>query len=191
MKQTILWMAGLLLPATFTSLAAQTNWNAKNNPVVASINAQYADKYIAPRPALTPAELYPEAGSYQLTGNTDAGPVTVTVDAQNKGKIWVKGLPEGTFSALLRQSPAVYKIQAQKTEEGLAVPEGTLIYDAENSVLRICIGKSFEETNPEMVFTTEPEAAVTVKTKNSKSKKEITPKFRLYSATKMAGVKEE
>lgn len=184
-------MAGLLLPATAITLAAQTSWNAKNNPVVASINAQYADKYIAPRPALTQAELYPETGSFQLTENTAAAPVTVTVDAQNKGMVWVKGLPEGTFRALLRKTPAVYKIQAQKNEEGLAVAEGTLVYDAENSTLRVCIGKSFDETNPESAFAAEPEPPVAVKAKTGKSKKEAAPKCRIYTATKISPVQEE
>lgn len=56
--------------------------------------------------------------------------------------MWIEGLPQGRVKAMLRKSPATYKIPAQKTEEGKEVAEGTLMFDKETNTLSICIGKT-------------------------------------------------
>src|SRR5678815_5921834 len=74
--------------------------------------------------------------------------VTVTLDDQNKGYAWVDGLPQGKVKAVLRQSPATYKIPAQKTESGTDVPEGTLIYDKDTKTISIMLGREYNDQDP-------------------------------------------
>ena len=175
---------------------AQQTWDPKKNPTVDSINAKYADKIVPPRPALTIDQVYPVIGQYQSTVNMDASNVAVVLDEASHGIIWVTGLPQGKIKAMLKRSPATYRIPAQTGEDGKMIPEGTLIYDKDANVLNIVIGKPFNENDPGQVFlpkTTDEvvaEEPVTVKTKTKTSAgktktKEVQPKAWTYTGTKV------
>ena len=116
--------------------------------------------------------------------------VTVYLDAESKGIVWVEGLPEGKFKAFLKKSPSTYRIISQKTESGVQIPEGTLFFDPEANVLNIAIGKEYNEEDPTSVFassvsaetvTAEPAVAKTSKTKKAPAKSKV----KLYTATKV------
>lgn len=210
MKNTIfLVLAALLFTAT---VQAQTT--------VDSIAAKY--KLIPMPEPLTIEKTFPVLGTYQLATDasaatttstasavttTDAtagvtttsapGSVTITLDSANKGVIWVSGMPQGTFKAYLKRSPATYRILAQKTDAGKEIPEGTLMLDPATNTLNIALGKDFDEVDPAAIFALNPalnpaatptDAAaptdntvkVKVKTPTSKSKAKVT----YYTATR-------
>lgn len=187
MKKTLIIMGGIALSLLAVSANAQQTWEAKNNPTVDSITSQYTAKYIAPRPALTTADIFPAIGNYESATNPDAASVTITLDPENKGLVWVEGLPQGKISAMLRKSPATYKIPAQKTEDGKDVAEGTLVFDKENNTLSICIGKAYNAENPSAAFEMPAEQEpVATTTKTSKTKKQPAPaKAWIYTGTKI------
>jgi hypothetical protein len=199
MKKTIGIVGGIALCLFTLSVNAQTvpqttpepvkTWNPKSNPTVDSITSQYTPKYIAPKPAITQADIFPVIGKYESATNPDAASITITLDAQNKGLVWIEGLPQGMLKAMLRKSPATYKIPVQKTEDGKEIPEGTLIFEKETGSLSICIGKSYNAENPALAFSTavtELEVAPATTKKNAKSKKPAQPKPWIYTGTKMA-----
>lgn len=178
-------MAGIVLSFISLSASAQQTWDAKKNPTVDSITSQYTSKYIAPRAPLTTNDIFPVIGQYE-SSNTEAPTLNISLDEQNKGVVWVDGLPQGKIKAMLRKSPAIYKIPAQKTAEGKEVAEGTLIFDKENNTLNIALGKTYLAEDPASVFSTEPiTEEVPAKTSKSKTKKPATKKIWLYSGTKV------
>src|SRR5215212_190792 len=76
---------------------------------VDSIAAKYK---LQPMPeAMSVEKKFPALGTYQLT-TTDGASQTVTIalDQDSKGIVWVEGLPEGKFKAYLKKSPATYRI---------------------------------------------------------------------------------
>lgn len=162
-------------------------WEAQKNPTVDSIAAKYRDKIVAAPAALSQDRIFPVIGHYESTTNTDAASVSIMLDQQNKGLIWIEGLPQGKLKGLLTKSPATYKIPAQKTEDGKEVAEGTLIYDKEMNTLSICIGKIYNAENPAAAFMEVPAeeapATATAKTK-TKVKKPAAPKPWMYTGTK-------
>ncbi|MGZ3837589.1 MAG: hypothetical protein ACXVMS_08010 [Flavisolibacter sp.] len=183
MKNTIfLFLAAFLMTAT---VKAQTTAD--------SIAAKYK---LLPMPeGMTLEKTFPVLGSYHLTGTMDTtSVVTVSMDSVNKGIVWVEGLPQGKFKAYLKQSPASYRVLAQKSESGTQVPEGTLIFDPSTNTLNIALGKPYDEANPSGIFAlanpsaTGTEVAdagtqVKVKTK-TKGAKTAKNKVVFYSATK-------
>lgn len=197
MKKTIKIMGVAVLSLLTVSLSAQqtepqqqtktdTGWNAKKNPAVQEINSKYDGKLIAPKQALTNNDIFPVIGTYKSTTNPEAETLSITLDEQNKGLVWVDGLPQGRVKAMLRKSPAVYKIPAQKTADGKEVAEGTLIFDKETNTLSICIGKNYNHENPSLVFA-EPQVTeeVVVNTKKVKTKQAPQPKAWTYVGTKV------
>lgn len=196
MKKTKIILGGIALCLLSITMKAQTvpptsqpvkTWEAKNNPTVDSITSQYATKYIAPVPALNDVDFFPVIGEYKSTTNPDAASVTITLDTKNKGVVWIVGLPQGKIKAMLRKSPATYKIPAQKSEEGKDITEGTLIFNAETADLNICIGNPYHSENPELVFSTaiaESEVTSTTNKKSTKSKTKTVPKAWFYAGTK-------
>ncbi len=119
------------------------------NPTVDSILSKYT---LVPMPSqMTTEQIFPVIGQYQSSTNADQK-VTVTLDDQNKGFAWVDGLPQGKLKAVLKKSPATYKIPAQKTADGKDVPEGTLIYDKDTKVLTVLIGRPYNDQDPASVF---------------------------------------
>jgi hypothetical protein len=161
------------------------------NPTVDSILSKYT---LVPMPSqMTTEQIFPVVGQYQSSTNADQK-ITVTLDDQNKGFVWVDGLPEGRIKAVLKRSPATYKIQAQKTAEGNEVREGTLIYDKDSKVITVMLGRPFNDQDPASVFATtteEPAATMPVtKTKSNKTKtkvKKVTPPF-VFTGTKIEQV---
>ena len=109
---------------------------------------------------LRPEHSFPVLGTFQASG-TATGDVTITLDETNKGIVWVEGLPQGKFKALMKKAPATYKIPAQKTESGKAVQEGTLFYNPSSREVTIVLGRAFNDADPA--------ASLTIPTK-SKSK---------------------
>ena len=173
-------------PSTETQQQSATVEQKKyGNPTVDSILSKYT---LVPMPnPITTEQIFPVIGQYQSTTNADQK-ITVTLDDQNKGFAWVDGLPQGKVKAVLRKSPATYKIPAQKTEGGTDVPEGTLIYDKDTKTISIMLGREYNDQDPASVFTnatatTEDQSMVTndqskmdqqkpsvTKTKGSKTK---------------------
>lgn len=162
-----------------------------NNPTVTAITSKYTLKEMPGQ--LTIEKIFPAIGQYEFTADeaTGATQITVTLDPESKGTVWVEGLPQGKFKAFLRQSPATYKIPAQKNEEDKEVAEGTLIYDQEAKTLSIIIGQAYNDTDPASAFAApmEDDAAeeMKVKTAKSKVKKEKEKKVKpvVYVATKI------
>jgi hypothetical protein len=109
---------------------------------------------------LKPEHSFPILGSFTASGNATAN-VTISLDETNKGIVWVDGLPQGKFKALMKKAPATYKIPAQKTESGKSVPEGTLFYNPSSKEVTIVLGRAFNNADPQ--------ASLTISTK-SKSK---------------------
>jgi len=137
-------------PATQMQQSATVEQKKYGNPTVDSILSKYT---LVPMPnPITTEQIFPVIGQYQSTTNADQK-VTVTLDDQNKGYAWVDGLPQGKVKALLKKSPATYKIPAQKTEGGTDVPEGTLIYDKDTKTISIMLGREFNDQDPASVFT--------------------------------------
>jgi hypothetical protein len=199
MKKTFFVMGGIALSLlTLTTAAQQTDslpaqpvktWEAKSNPTVDSITAKYKDKMVVVRPALTTADIFPVLGEFESATNTDAAHITITQDEQNKGVIWIAGLPQGKIKAMLRKSPATYKIPAQKNEEGKDVGEGTLIFDKETNTLSILIGKEYNSADPATAFvpvaTPAEEVKIKTKTAKTKVKTEKKPQTWTYTGTKI------
>jgi hypothetical protein len=119
------------------------------NPTVDSILSKYT---LVPMPnPITTEQIFPVIGQYQSTTNADQK-ISVTLDDQNKGYAWIDGLPQGKVKAILKASPATYKIPAQKTEGGTDVPEGTLIYNKDTKTISVMLGREFNDQDPASVF---------------------------------------
>jgi len=181
---------------SFSAVNAQQTWDPKKNPTVDSINAKYADKMLPARPPVTIDQVFPVIGQYQSTVNMDASNVTIALDEASRGIVWVTGLPQGKIKAMLKRSPATYRIPAQTGEDGKMIPEGTLIYDKDANTLNIVIGKPYNEEDPGKVFlppttdevVAEQPTVVKTKTKTGTAKtktKEVQPKAWTYTGTKV------
>ena len=178
MKNTIL----LLIAFVFAGTAV------KAQSTVDSIAAKYQ---LLPMPdSMTIEKTFPVLGTYQLNAGDDAQTVVVTLDEQNKGIIWVEGLPEGKFKAYLKQSPAAYRVLAQKTGSGRQIPEGTLLLDQASNTLNVALGKSFDSADPAAIFQMNANADVAssgsselkIKSKSGSAKKKT--KVQFYTAVR-------
>jgi hypothetical protein len=198
MKKIIVIMSVIVLSLLTLSVNAQTDtvkpvqvdtvkhWDPKNNPTVGVITDKYKDKYVTSKPAPTTTDIFPALGKYESATNTDAASVTISLDAENKGLVWIEGLPQGKIKAMLRKSPATYKIPAQKTEDGKDVAEGTAVFDKETNTLSIIIGKNYNAAEPTAAFATEPVAETVAVSKITKTKKTVAPpKPWIYTGTKV------
>ena len=165
------------------------NWDYKKNPTVAAILSKYESRYITTKSELSDEDYYPAIGQYE-SASEEAPSVVITLDAENRGTIWVECLPQGKIKAYLRKTPAIYKIPAQKTEDGKSVAEGTLIFDKEANTLNILIGKDYVTADPASVFAVEAEQEAEVKAK-AKSKKAPKVKTWSYTGNKVIVVEEE
>lgn len=139
---------------------------------------------------LTTEKIFPVIGRYNLSGSENAtspsSEVTISLDPDNKGIVWIEGLPQGKIKAYLKQSPSTYLIPAQKTADDKDLAQGVLIYDKEDNMLNVCIGCTYNSDNPDSAFTvnepvTEEPAA---KTKKSTAKAK-TAKTWKYSGSKI------
>lgn len=190
------FFAGIFFTILSVANAQDSTKPAVSNPTVDSIAAKYK---LQPMPeAMTPEQVFPVLGEYQpsaapapeataattestTTTTTEAAPavsnVKIMLDEQNKGIVWIEGLPQGKIKAFLRKSPSTYKIPAQKTEDGKDVKEGTMIFDKDTKTLSVIIGKAYNDQDPAASFAPaveEPVAAAPVK-KTKKGKKAVKP----------------
>lgn len=101
---------------------------------------------------LRPEHAFPVLGSFNASGSSTET-LTITQDATNKGIVWVEGLPQGKFKALMKKAPATYKIPAQTTESGKAVAEGTLFYNPSSKEVTIVVGRAFNDADPQAALT--------------------------------------
>ncbi len=168
-------------------------------PVITTTSASTVQAYANYRPKsaellpmpepLTSEKAFPAIGKYQVTDKEGVNAdISVTMDPENKGVVWIEGLPQGKIKAYLKKSPAIYKIPAQspaieeaipteetdamnavtakkaavKAPEKKTIPEGTLIYDRDNNTVSIELGTKFNDEDPAAVFATvveeQPEA---------------------------------
>jgi hypothetical protein len=157
-------------------------------------NNSSPDKYkMLPMPeALSTEKIFPVIGKYNVTDKDGASTTaTIALDPENKGIIWVEGLPQGKIKAYLRKSPGIYKIPVQKTEDGKDIAEGVLIYNKDANTLDVCIGCGYNIEDPTVAFTstttTEPEETITkTKTKRGITKTKVKPiKTWKYSGSKV------
>ena len=195
MKKTAFIAGALLLFAVVNGNAQEQPWQPSKNPTVEAITSQY--KLVEMPKPLTIEQIFPVLGQYQLTNTTsktEVGTVKVIIDEQNKGTVWIEGLPEGRIYAQLRRSPSTYKIPMQKTAEGKNVAEGTLIFDKDTRMLNIVIGKPYNMENPAIVFATEEEIKADaenqeVKVKTAKTKVKV--KAPVVKSVMYSGPKDE
>lgn len=170
MKNTIFLAASVLF---FSAASAQTDTATKEAASAATTTSNTTTTATASTPVtataavivpehlkgvssdnIRPEHYLPVLGSYQASGSS-AGSLTITVDEQNIGIVWIDGLPQGRVKGLLKRSPATYKIPAQKTAEGKSVPEGTLIFNPDTKEISIQLGKAFNDADPSAAFTAE------------------------------------
>ncbi len=198
MKKTffLAGIASFLLTLALNAQVPQPQPTKKSgNPTVDSIESKYQ---LAPMPSqMTTEQIFPVIGQYQSSTNADQK-ITVTIDDQNKGFVWVDGVPQGRVKAVLKKTPATYKIPAQKTTEGNDVSEGTLIYDKDSKVITIMLGRPFNDADPASVFAStatadesmvaEAKAPVTkIKGNKTKTKQKVTPPW-VFTGTKIEQV---
>ncbi|MFT4092261.1 MAG: hypothetical protein QM640_01385 [Niabella sp.] len=139
-------------------------------------------KELLPIPGeLTDEMIFPVLGKYEYTDKDgNISNVTISRDADNKGVVWINGMPLGKFKADLKASPSTYKIPAQKTLQndmegdadavasadsavaadskpaarfsGKSLKEGTLIYDSVSNKLYVNVGSKYNEEDPAAIF---------------------------------------
>ncbi len=186
-------------PAKPVEPVATNTQPVATTPVVVSTtkidqwNSHDPEKYkLQPMPEpLTMDKIFPAIGSYTIADKEGVSSnVNISIDPENKGTIWVEGLPQGKFKAYLRKSPGVYKIPAQKLEDDKSLAEGVLIYDKDANALNVCIGCTYNIEDPAVAFleNAEPEVAETetkAKKGTVKSKTKVKPvKTWRYSGNK-------
>jgi hypothetical protein len=188
MKRNVIYATAVALLFNAVAFAQETPPVKEETPVTAQtktveVPQNYRPKSaeLLPMPtAISNEAIFPAIGVYEVKDkNGNAAQVTVTQDQENKGIVWIEGLPQGKIRAFLKQSPAVYKIPAQEpvkdmvateAEEVVAeapkakkqktavapktnqLPEGTLYYDRDNNILQIQLGTKFNEAEPLQVF---------------------------------------
>ena len=179
MKKIALFTCAVMLFALIAS-AQQQPYSPSNNPTVTAITSKYTYKEVK-HEELTNEKVFPILGNYLPEANSEVtGTLRVSIDADNKGIVWIEGLPQGKIKATLKMSPSTYKIPAQKTEMSTDIAEGTLVYDKALNKLSICLNRPYDEKDPASAFSTpvttdEQTTAVVaepkkIKTKGSKTK---------------------
>jgi hypothetical protein len=138
-------------PATDTTQKPVTDTAASTTLIDTSVGKAYVahpEKLQAlTTETLTTAHIFPALGTFKGNGTSTAD-VTITLDEINKGIVWVEGLPQGRFKALLKKAPSTYKIPAQKADNGKAIPEGTLYVNPETDEITIVLGQPFNDAAP-------------------------------------------
>jgi hypothetical protein len=167
MKNRILLGAALFIGAVAFAQTQPTTTPDPNQPaktttpvaatVVADVNTTayvaYPDQLKGLKSeALTPQHFFPALGTYKASGSS-TGDVTISLDETNKGIVWVEGLSQGKFKAVMKKAPSTYKIPAQTTESGKAVPEGTLFFNPTTKELTVLLGRQFDDADPTSFLT--------------------------------------
>ena len=169
-----------LLAAVLSLTIAATSYAQTSATPEVPRNYKPQPKELAPMPGeLTDEMIFPVLGKYDYVDKEGAvASVTITRDAENKGVVWVNGMPQGKFKADLKLSPSTYKIPVQKTLQndvdgvvatdddattdgtgkpsprysGKSLKEGTLIFDSASHKLYVNVGAKFDEENPAAIF---------------------------------------
>lgn len=167
---------------TTTTTVSKDRWNNWDK-------SKYA---MLPMPEpLTTEKIFPAIGKYDVTAKEGtASQVTVTLDETNKGIVWIEGLPEGKIMGYLRQSPATYKIPAQKTADEKNIASGVFIYDKDANTVNVCLGCTYKSEDPASAFlpeqpVTDETATVTKKSKKTAKAKVVKVKPVYYSGSKV------
>jgi len=169
MKKIALFTCAVMLFSIIAS-AQQQPYSPSNNPTVTAITSKYTYKEVK-HEELTNEKVFPILGSYQPEANSEVtGTLHVSIDADNKGIVWIEGLPQGKIKAMLRMSPSTYKIPTQKTELGTDIAEGTLVYDKALNKLSICLNRPYDEKNPASAFSAPEEQTTAVVAEPAKVK---------------------
>lgn len=132
-------------PSTTTTVLSDTSVNSAYIADPAALKGLTTE-------TLRPEHAFPVLGIYNATG-TSAGTVTITLDSANKGIVWVDGLPQGKFKALMKRAPSTYKVPAQQTENGKQVAEGTLFLNPASKELTLVLGRPFDDADPTSFLT--------------------------------------
>lgn len=162
MKNTSFIAIALLFGAVANAQTTPTTpvTDTTANPATVLVDTSVGKAYVAnpeslkglTTETLTMAHIFPALGSYKAN-RTSTGDVTITLDSVNKGIVWVEGLPQGKFRALMKKAPSTYKIPAQKSESGKQVPEGTLYVNPGTNELTVLLGQPFNDANPSTSLT--------------------------------------
>lgn len=215
MKRNVIYATAVALLMNAVAFAQETPPVKEENPTTTQtktveVPQNYRPKSaeLLPMPtAITNEAIFPAIGVYELKDKDgNAAHVTVTQDEENKGIVWIEGLPQGKIKAFLKQSPAIYKIPAQEpvkdmvAEEAVVeeapkakkqkttapkanlLPEGTLYYDRDNNIMQIQLGTKFNEAEPLQVFNTTDEAAAATEEAEVTVKKSKTTKAKVKKA---------
>lgn len=183
MKNTALIALTFFIGAVANAQTPTPQQPATDTAVVSMADTSIGNAYVVNREklmsltteTLTPAHIFPALGSYKGAGTSTAD-VTITLDEVNKGIVWVEGLPQGRFKAIMKKAPSTYKIPAQKTESGKAIAEGTLYVNPETAELTIVSGRAFNEQDPasSLTITTKKKGAAWTYT-GLKAETEVAP----------------
>lgn len=218
MKRNVIYATAVALLMNAVAYAQETPPVKEENPVITQtktveIPQNYRPKSaeLLPMPtAMTNEAIFPAVGVYELRDKDgNATHVTVVQDEENKGIVWIEGLPQGKIKAYLKQSPAIYKIPAQEPVKDMAVsaaeeavadaptakkqvkketpasnqlPEGTLYYDRESNTMQIQLGTKFNEAEPLQVFNAPAEEAAPAEEVAETAKKAKTAKAKVKKA---------
>jgi hypothetical protein len=155
MKNTALFAFTFFIGAVANAQTPTPAQPVTDTAVVAMADTSIGKAYVVNREklmsltteTLTPAHIFPALGTYKGAGTSTAD-VTISLDETNRGIVWIDGLPQGRFKAIMKKAPATYKIPAQKSESGKAIAEGTLYVNPETAELTIVSGRAFNEKDP-------------------------------------------
>lgn len=152
MKNTIFFSLFLLTGTVASAQTDTTSLPDLDSAVVNLTDTSIGKAYVANpeqllelnSEMLTSAHIFPALGTYTGTGSSTAS-ASITLDENNKGIIWIDGLPQGRFKALMKKAPSTYKIPAQKGEGGKPVQEGSLYVDPATGELTLVLGRPFND----------------------------------------------
>lgn len=129
-------------PAATTTEASHTTAYVSNPEALKGLKSE----------ELKAEHFFPVLGTYKGIGSS-TGDAIITIDETNKGIVWVDGLSQGKFKAVMKAAPSTYKIPAQKTEDGKSVAEGTLFLNPTTRELTIVLGRAFDDADPTSFLT--------------------------------------
>ena len=131
MKKTIGIMGVTVLSFLSISVHAQQTqtWDPKKNPTVEAIISKYEVKKVAPQAELKTSDIFPVIGKYESATNADAASVTIIPDEQNKGIVWIEGLPQGRIKAMLHEKQGDVSLQVRGLESTWSADEFKEFWD--------------------------------------------------------------
>jgi|GEM_PF-1684174 len=104
--------------------------------------------YVAVLGTYQPENTTTTATETQPSTTTAGSNVTITVDEQNPGKIWVSGIGDDKFYAYLKNDANIYKIPTQKVSDKKSISEGIVSYNETSKEVHIRIGSGFNDADP-------------------------------------------